>query len=545
MQELANLIRSRASVIAVRTKEESRALRVIADVAVRQSKLVLGWTLATGFHSISPDGTPYTSGKPNDPKQPLQYDLTPTAPIDPATDMFQALVDIQKAARGGGKPPKQVYVLRGVEAMLADPMVQRGLADVASELVRSGTTIILVDANVPIPTSLESVVAQVDLPLPTVHEITDLLADAEQMCDQAGIPVELTEHDRGEVIAALRGLTEPAIRQVVRLGVFQERRLGPTIIGHILAGKQAIIKQSGVLEYFDASSTVVQVGGLPYLQAYVRDVHHAMTPEAAAAGIDRPRGTMLVGIPGTGKSLTARAFANGRIPLLRLDFGSLFTSALGGSESNLRDVFRLVSAVGSCILWIDEIEKQLGSRSGELDGGTSQRMLGTLLTWMQEQQDAYIVVTANDVSSLRPELLRRFDDIFFVDVPDANERASILAIHLERRAYVPDDATRARIVEALTGYTGAEIEKVVRKAHQRAFAERAPLDGERILDTIPFVSPITRVRGQEMASWRQWAAESGVLPASPSQTYLLPGKPAGPVQEAPSTPDDDEPSFRF
>jgi len=233
--------------------------------------------------------------------------------------------------------------------------------------------------------------------------------------------------------------------------------------------------------------------------------------------LDPQRGVLIVGVPGCGKSLTAKAVAGGTRPLLRLDVGALFGSLVGQSEAAARNALKTAEAVAPAVLWLDEIEKALGSSGGDMDGGTSQRVLGTILTWLEETEaDVFVVATANDIASLRPELIRRFDEVFFVDLPQPEERRQIVAIHLAKRGRDPEGFDLAAVVEATTDFTGAELEKVVQAALRRGFA-----DGGREITTQDLVAaasetvPLSTTMDEGIAHMRQWANRA--RPASSKQ----------------------------
>jgi SpoVK/Ycf46/Vps4 family AAA+-type ATPase len=272
------------------------------------------------------------------------------------------------------------------------------------------------------------------------------------------------------------------------------------------------VKKSGVLEYYEPDVTINDVGGLDLLKDYVAQRQNAFSDQAREYGLDMPRGVLLVGVPGTGKSLMAKVMTGGRMPLLRCDFGSLMGSLVGESEANQRQMWKLAKAMAPCVLWIDEIEKALGGENN--DSGTSKRMLGSLLTEMQEQKEGvYIVATANDVRGLRPELLRRFDDLFFVGLPDEDDRREIVRIHLARRKRKCEDFDTTRIAQATNGYTGAELEKVVIKAMYSAWSAGEEVETHHILAAAPLVVPIAKTMASEIESLTEWA-KGRALPAA-------------------------------
>ena len=306
-----------------------------------------------------------------------------------------------------------------------------------------------------------------------------------------GFPVTLNGN-RESVIQAMRGLTIFEAESVLMSGIVATRKLGDDIIPFIVKEKAQIIKKAGVLEYFATDVTMSQVGGLPYLKEYAQVKRRAFSRDAAAFGVDAPKGVLLVGIPGTGKSLAAKAIAGGQMPLLRMDIGALMGGLVGQSESNMRAALKVSEAVAPCVLWVDEIEKALGGTGGgEMDGGTSARVFGTLLTWMQETPaPVYVVATANDIRSLRPELIRRFDDMFFVDLPNYADRLEILRVHLAKRRQDSARVDQEAVSRACWGFSGAEIEKTVKSALEAAFFASVPLTTDHLLRAASRITPI-------------------------------------------------------
>jgi SpoVK/Ycf46/Vps4 family AAA+-type ATPase len=258
---------------------------------------------------------------------------------------------------------------------------------------------------------------------------------------------------------------------------------------------------------------------LDLLKAWTKGAMSAFSPEAAEYGIEPPRGFLAVGVPGSGKSLLAKAVAGGKMPLVRLDVGALMGSLVGESEANTRAALKTIEAVAPCVLWIDEIEKALGGGSGEQDGGTSMRVLGTFLSWMEERaakQGVFMVATANDIGNLRPELIRRFEEVFFVDLPQLEERADIFDIHLGKRGRDFGDFDLVALAKATEGYTGAEIERIVKTALRAAFADGGrELAQEDLLAAAASTVPLSTTMAGQIAEMREWASRA--RPASSKQ----------------------------
>lgn len=370
---------------------------------------------------------------------------------------------------------------------------------------------------VPEELSKELPVIEVDLPdRDTIAIIADsVVKQYDEYCVESDITSKLLE-------SAL-GLTVMEARLAFAKAIIQNRKLTEEEIPLIISEKEQIIKKSGLLEYFHPKEYLTSVGGLENLKEWIHKRGNAYSDSAKDFGLNTPRGVLLLGVPGCGKSLTAKAIANEwKFPLLRFDLGKVFGGIVGESERNIRYALDVAKTISPCVLWIDEIEKGLsGSQSsGRTDGGTSARVFGTFLTWMQEKKEpVFVVATANDISSLPPELLRkgRFDEIFFVDLPSANERENIFNIHLKNKGR--DAKTLGldmqKLVRASEGFSGAEIEEVVNEALFNAYANgQKDLEMKNLLDCIDATSPLSRTMAETIANLRKWAEQRARLASS-------------------------------
>lgn len=363
---------------------------------------------------------------------------------------------------------------------------------------------------VPEELSKELPVIEVELPdRETIEVIADsVVKEYKDYCVETNITQKLLE-------SAL-GLTVMEARLAFAKAIIQNRKLTEEEIPLIISEKEQIIKKSGLLEYFHPKEFLSNVGGLDNLKDWIHKRGQAYSDDAKNFGLNIPRGVLLLGIPGCGKSLTAKAIANEwKFPLLRFDLGKVFGGIVGESERNIRYALDVAKTISPCVLWIDEIEKGLsGSQSsGRTDGGTSARVFGTFLTWMQEKKEpVFVVATANDISSLPPELLRkgRFDEIFFVDLPSAKERENIFNIHLSNKHRNAKELNldMKELVKKTEGFSGAEIEEVVNEALFNAYAEKQKdLQQKNLLDCISSTSPLSRTMAETIANLRKWAEQ--------------------------------------
>lgn len=421
-----------------------------------------------------------------------------------------------------------IFVLRDLHPILRNPYtdknspVVRELKNLTRELKRSRKTLVLTSHTLELPTELSEEVTVIDFPLPNVQEINYLI-------EQLVVPQKLKVSGlaREQLVKACQGLSRARIQRVLALALAAKQQVDDSDIDTVLEEKKQSIRQTGILEFFTTQESLRNVGGLENLKQWVRMRQDAFTEEARRYGIPNPKGVLLVGIQGTGKSLSAKTIAHEwRLPLLRLDSGRLFGGIVGESESRVRQMIGLAEAMAPCVLWIDEIDKAFGNITGGYDGdsGTSRRVFGTLITWMQEKTSpVFIVATANNVRILPAELLRkgRFDEIFFLNLPTEAERQEIFRLHLQRlRLGRLREFDLALLAQSAKDFSGAEIEQVLVDAMHRAFFEKGT-DGARrdfttpdILRSIEETVPLAAIAREQIQALKHWAAQSGARTAS-------------------------------
>lgn len=482
---LRRYIMAKYPIIAILSHEESRVLSGIKAIAEKKAMQFVPWTVTGGLK-----GEGFASEKTRDPI-PAFKDLLAHA-ADPCIFVMQDL-----------------HGLLGNKDRGFDPILTRYLRDTAAAFESGKSTLILLSPNLQVPPDLEKVIALIDWPLPDNQELDDILKRAEDDLDGNRIKIDI--QDRSKVIQSMRGLTAFEANQVLAAGIISAHKLDDEIIPYIVREKIQIIKKSGVLEYFDTDVTMNQVGGLQYLKSYADVKRAAFSSEAAEYGVDPPKGVLLVGIPGTGKSLAAKAIAGGQMPLLRMDIGALMGGLVGQSEGNMRAALKVATAVAPCVLWLDEIEKSIGGSGLEMDGGTISRVFGTLLTWMQENDSpVYVVATANDIRSLRPELIRRFDDMFWLDLPCKKDRIEILSVHLTKRGHSLFNLDLEKISDATWGFSGGEIEKTVKSAIEVSFFRNEPLSTDGLISAAKAIIPIRDTMKNQIEDLRKQAGTAKI-----------------------------------
>ncbi|WP_114994484.1 AAA family ATPase [Synechococcus sp. UW179A] len=404
-----------------------------------------------------------------------------------------------------------LLLLKDVHRFCEDPGIARMLRNLASQLRTTPHTLIVTCGQWTPPADLDEALTLMDLPLPQEQELRTLLANIAKASGRA-LEAEVLE----ELTHACCGLSETRVRHVAAKALAQRGSLSREDLVDVLEEKRLSLARSEVLEFCRTDATPGDIGGLETLKHWLDQRHRAFNDDARRFGLPLPRGVLLVGPQGTGKSLTARAIAHSwSMPLLRLDVGRLFSGLVGASEARTRDMIQRAEAMAPCVLWIDEIDKGFGNDSRS-DGGTSQRVLATVLTWMAEKRSAvFVVATANGVERLPAELLRkgRFDEIFLLDLPSRDERLSILSLHLQRRR--PGlNLPLSTVVDRTDGYSGAELEQVVIEAMHLAFAEIRELTESDMILAASQLVPLSRTAREQMESLKQWASAGRARPAS-------------------------------
>lgn len=505
VHDLRTLIRSSHPLVVIETVEEERVLALLQSVTAQERMPLFEWSVTRGLTRT-------------DESQTLsKITSTPLA-------VLQHL---------HGLTVEAVFWLKDLGPHLHDPAVCRQLREVAAVYTRSRATCVLTGQPITLPSDLEKIAVRLDLKLPDQEELQSMLRDLLQSLGarSASYPRSTplmhrmltsisktktaandpTIQESNAILSALQGLTLHQARQVIAHCIVERGTLSAEDIQTILKRKVQAIKDGGLLEYYPLEDNQFELGGFNNLKAWLARAQVGFTPEAKSLNLTPPRGIMLVGVPGCGKSLAAKAIAREwTLPLLKLDAGRLFDKFVGESEKNFRKAIEMAESLSPIVLWIDEIEKAMvaGGGTGEADAGLSRRLFGAFLTWLQEKKhDVFVVATANDLSSLPPELLRkgRFDEIFFVDLPDDTERESIWKIHLGLRKQDSSQFDLDRIVSASDGFSGSEIEQAVVAALYRALHQKTPLTTDLLIEELTNTIPLSVTRQEEIDALRRTA----------------------------------------
>ena len=484
-RQLETLIRARYPILAIASHEEERVLRTVGALATRRKRKLLAWTVTRGFFP---------------PEKPV--DASRGATTDPLAALDEVVATVDPT----------IFVLLDFHPFLRADAVVRRLRDVAQHLRGTYSTVVLLSPHLTLPAELDKDVTVVDFPLPDRAELQGILdRTLREVRESAGLAIERGAVAEDAILGATLGLTEKEAENVLAKSLVLGGRLGAADVPLILEEKRQIVRRSGYLEDVAVEPASAEVGGLEHLRAWLDKRRLAFGARARAAGLPFPKGLLLVGVQGCGKSLSAKAAAQTwQLPLLRLDVGRVFAGVVGSSENNMRRAIEAAEAVAPAILWVDEIEKAfsgLGS-SDTSDGGTTARVFATFLTWLQEKRSpVFVFATANSVARLPPELVRkgRLDELFFVDLPTARERRAVLGIHLARRGVTLTSGELDALAQSSDGFSGAELEQAVIAASFDAFAEGLAPTTAHVARALQETVPLSRTMADQIDALRAWA----------------------------------------
>ncbi|HUW19080.1 MAG TPA: AAA family ATPase [Sedimentisphaerales bacterium] len=479
--------------ISIVTYEEEFALGFVKQAAQRLGRDVWIWSAAEGVR----DGLSL-----------LEKGLTVAS-----TERPDAGLNNLAAAKEGS-----ICVTLDLAAHLRDGKTLRVLRELIDHYGKVGSCLVMIDSEDKLPEVIKSYTRSFEISFPDEKELQEIVrATLLRLHRKKPVEIGITRKGLSVIVRNLRGLTRRQAEQVISDSIAKDQRLTDNDINLIIAGKRRMIQRGGLLEYIQTPLDLSEIGGMKRLKKWLEFRKDALSPEASKFGLTAPRGVLMLGVQGAGKSLCAKAIATAwQQPLLRMDPGTLYASFIGESERNLREALRQTEMMSPVILWIDEIEKAFDSAaSRSADGGLSQRMFGTLLTWLQEREaPVFVVATANDIGALPPELLRkgRFDEIFFVDLPSRDTRKEIFAIHLKKRGRDPEQFDINELVEASEGYSGSEIEQAIISALHEAYANKKEVDTDLILSALKASPPLTVTMAESVETLRAWA-EGRCVPA--------------------------------
>lgn len=486
LHDLKIILRSRTPLVVIETRDEARILQLLKNISIGASGSdylpLFQWTVTDGLQRL---------------------DIA----LEPQTVNSQP-TDVLKHIRAVAKPG--IYVLLDFHPFLEDPVHVRLMKDICIRYREVARQIILISHTVKLPAELDPFSARFEMTLPSEAERRELVRKVadEWVAENPGSRVKADAKAHEMLIRNLAGLTYSDTEQLARNAIFVDGAITKSDLPGVMQAKYELLNRGGALQFEYDTARFSDLGGMDRLKDWLEKRKSAFRGDGSAAHLDPPKGIVLLGVQGCGKSLAAKTTAGiFGVPLLRLDFGAIYDKYHGETERKLRESLKTADVMSPCVLWIDEIEKGIAGRGGET--GTTQRVLGSFLTWMAEKQSqVFVVATANNIDGLPPELVRkgRFDEIFFVDLPGTENRQSILKIHLRRRDQDLDRFDIPRIAEQAEGFSGSELEQAIVAALYAAHAQGKQLSTEHILEELALTRPLSVVMRERIEELRSWAS---------------------------------------
>ena len=487
IKQMESLLSTRIPLVVIESHEEQKVINLMERVAALNSQGFYVWNLTHGLRRWNGGEHPYNT---------------------------QSIVDALRHIENS--PQNGVFLFLDAHPFLDDPFVIRTIKDIAQKYEIVARMQVFLSAKINLPDELSSMAMSFKPALPDRNAIKALVQDEiNKYVGSSGTRVGGQREAVEMLMQHVGGLPEEDARRLIRMAIRDDGKITLSDIGKILKAKHEFLKASEILSLETGIANIDELGGLKNLKRWLAVRREIFISGDPSGPLPSPKGVLLLGVQGAGKSLAAKTVAGAwYLPLFRLDFGTLYNKFHGETERNLREALTIAGAMAPCVLWMDEIEKGIsGDAGGASDGGVSQRVLGTLLTWMAEHTGrVFLVATANDIQRLPPELLRkgRFDEIFFVDLPGDEARRQILNIHLKRRKLDPAAFDLARLSAACDGFSGAEIEQAIVSALYEALAAKQPLKTEHVLAEIARTRPLSVIMAEKVQALREWALQRAV-----------------------------------
>ncbi|MGB9071026.1 MAG: AAA family ATPase [Terriglobales bacterium] len=559
LERLKVLINSSTPIVVMETVEELRAVSLVRTACSQLNLAVFEWTIADGLvrsgSSVAGVGPGLGPGQGGSETCPHTFSATPQATAKP-TGLARAVLSaagsdtglapkaaiyntadpVQALANMESMTVEAAFILKDFHRHMDNPVIVRRLRDVGQKFSANRRTLVLTAPSIEMPPELASLVEFLDLPLPDPARLREIIRETyTRMSGTHTLKLQLDADGVDAMAANLRGLTEEEAERAISQSIVARYALAPACVTDVLEAKKALLKRSQMLEFVDATDSMASVGGLENLKHWLAQRRGAWEDHARQFGLDPPKGVIILGVQGCGKSLCARSVAGEwKLPLVKFDTAAVYDKYIGETEKRIQKVFKVAEGLAPCVLWIDELEKVFagsGPDSASADAGVSSRLLASFLSWMQERKSpVFVAATCNNVTVLPPELIRkgRFDELFFVDLPNAAERRQIFQIQLTRRKRNPADYDLDRVAAAAKGFSGAEIESAVQGAMYAAFsrdgvspvspvanlvspnAPKQELTTDDLLAALSSTVPLSTTRAEEIAQLRAWAKERAV-----------------------------------
>jgi len=543
IDRLKVLLNSSTPIVVIETVEEMRAVSLVRMACSELSLAVFEWTIADGLirsgnGAAAPQPVPHPSAQPRPdyrsgalPRGNSEADrlaravlssvgsdagAAPRSAIYNTTDPVQALANLETMTI------EAVFVLKDFHRHMDSPVVVRRLRDVGQKFSTNRRTLVPTAPAIEMPAELAGLVEFLDLPLPDRNRLREIIRETyTRMAATHTLKLQLDANGVDAMAGNLRGLTEETAERAISQTVVGRLALSPECITDVLDAKKALLKRSEMLEFVDTTDSMSSVGGLENLKRWLQQRQGSWDDRACQFGLDPPKGVIILGVQGCGKSLCERAAAGEwKLPLVKFDTAAVYDKFIGETEKRIQRVFRVAEGLAPCVLWIDELEKVFagsGPDSASADAGVSSRLLASFLSWMQERKPAvFVAATCNNITVLPPELIRkgRFDELFFVDLPSAAERRQVFSIQLKKHKRNPAGYDLDRVATAAEGFSGAEIESSVQTALYAAFAREQELSTEDLLTALSSTVPLSITRAEEIEKLRAWARDRAVSASS-------------------------------
>src|ERR1700723_2888464 len=550
LDRLKVLISSSTPIVVMETSEEMRAVNMVRAACAELNMATFEWSIADGLlrsgANTPPEGAKISlqaridqntiwtqAGRSQAPARTLlspggaesdrlaravKASLGADSAAASATAIYNTREPVQALANMESMTVEAAFILKDFHRHMEDPVVVRRLRDVGQKFSKNRRTVVIVAPSIKMPPELASLVEYLELPLPDKLRLRQIIDEMivrvgktrtlRRSLDTAGLDVMADN---------LRGLTEEQAERAVSQAIVTRYGLTAEIVSDVLQAKKEILRRSEMLDFVEVSETLANVGGLENLKRWLEQRRGTWDEQARAFGLEPPRGVIILGVQGCGKSMCAQAIAGEwKLPLVKFDTAAIFDKYIGETEKRIQKVFQVAEELSPCVLWIDELEKVFAGSapdSASADAGVSARLLGAFLSWMQERRaPVFVAATCNNVNALPPELIRkgRFDELFFVDLPNLAERTQIFGIQLTRRKRKPADYDLDRVAAAANGFSGAEIESAVQGALFAAFSQKHELSSDDMLTALATTVPLSVTRAEEIGTLRDWAKDRAV-----------------------------------
>jgi ATP-dependent 26S proteasome regulatory subunit len=548
LERLKVLINSSTPIVVMETSEEMRAVNLVRTACAELNMATFEWTIADGLVRSGSNGAPQSgsvglqaridqatgwtgaaraqarsvlnpaAGEADRLTRAMATSMVADSGAAAGASMYNSRDPVQALANMESMTVEAVFILKDFHRHMDDPVVVRRLRDVGQKFSANRRTVIITSPELSVPAELAKLVEYFDLPLPDRERLHEIVRETyTRLAKTYTLKLQLDAAGVDAMAANLRGLSEEEAERAISQALVTRYALCPESVTDVLEAKKQLLRHSGMLEFVEASDNMASIGGLENLKHWLQQRRGSWEDSAREFGLEPPRGVIILGVQGCGKSLCARAVAGEwKLPLVKFDTSAVYDKYIGETEKRIRKVFQVAEGLAPCVLWIDELEKVFagsGPDSASADAGVSSRLLASFLSWMQDRKaPVFVAATCNNVTVLPPELIRkgRFDELFFVDLPNQAERKQVFSIQMARRKRNPAEFDLEEVAAAAKGYSGAEIDAAVQGALYAAFSEKKPLSTQLLLDALSQTVPLSTTRAEEIAALREWARTRAV-----------------------------------